>query len=298
MAFYFDQNRALRLTEFDQWRWLVYGFSTRSAGNLGLSAGNSPEQARQKQLQFLDALGGRGMRLTTLRQVHSAIVRTPAKTSALQAGDALIVKKPRAAVGVKTADCLPVLVVDRRRRAVAAIHAGWRGMAQRIVEKSVGEMRHAFRSRPEDLCAAIGPGIQACCFEVGPEVLAEFASQFVDADRFCHPDPPNPALTIIPRQVMTGKNNALMRDLDSDRGRVDLAEAARLQLLAAGVPAEQIYNSGLCTVCDAKRFYSHRREKEAAGRMLAVIGVKPAKRSGSAGAASQRGAAATKMKKR
>lgn len=281
MAFYVDGDGTLRLAEFDQWPWLVHGFSTRSAGNLGLSAGNTPEQARKKQLRFLGALGGRGMHLVTLRQIHSAIVRMPAKTTtAMLTGDALISRRPGVAIGVKTADCLPVLLVDRRRRAVAAIHAGWRGMVQRIVEKSAGELRHAFRSRPEDLFTAIGPGIQACCFEVGPEVLNEFASQFVDADEFCRRDPPNPALIMIPRQVMTGKNHALMRDLESDRGRVDLAEAARRQLVAAGVPAAQIFNSGLCTVCDAKRFYSHRREKDAAGRMLALIGIRPAKRAG------------------
>jgi copper oxidase (laccase) domain-containing protein len=109
---------------------------------------------------------------------------------------------------------------------------------------------------------------------VGPEVLEEFACQFVEASEFCRPDPPNPALIMLPKQIMTG-GHALMRRLDSDHGRVDLSEAARRQLLAVGLPEDQIFSSGFCTRCDRRRFYSHRREKEAAGRMLAVIGVRP-----------------------
>src|SRR5690349_18300986 len=101
MPFYFDPGGTLRLTELDQWPWLVHGFSTRSAGNLGISAGNTPERARENQLRFLENLGGRGMHLTTLRQVHSAIVRTPRRTPALQSGDALIAKGPGAAIGIK-----------------------------------------------------------------------------------------------------------------------------------------------------------------------------------------------------
>src|SRR5262249_16869793 len=138
---------------------------------------------------------------------------------------------------------------------------------------TAGEMRRLFGCDPADLVAAIGPGIQACCFEVGPEVLEEFRSQFVDAEDFCRADPPNPALTLLPRQVMTGAQG-IMREFDSDRGHVDLAEAVRRQLLAAGAPREKIYNSGLCTACDLERFYSYRREKDAAGRMLAVIGIR------------------------
>ena len=141
-----------------------------------------------------------------------------------------------------------------------------------MVEKTAGEMRRCFGTDPADLEAAMGPGIRACCFEVGPEVLDEFDSQFVHAGEFCRRDPPDPAITMLPRQTMTG-GHALMRPLGAGRGRVDLAQAVRRQLLAAGVPARQIHDSGLCTACDLRRFYSYRREKEAAGRMVAVIGI-------------------------
>lgn len=279
MPFYFDPQGNLRLREFDRLPWLVHAFSTRAAGDLGDPA------ARRR---FAQSLCGNGMQPVTLHQIHSAVVRVAGKRAgaSLSAvaidlprdpaprGDALIAAKPGLLVGVKTADCLPMLIADRRRRIVAAVHAGWRGLARRIVEKTIGELRRSFGCAPDDLLAAIGPGIQACCYEVGPEVLQEFACQFADAGEFCKTDPPNPALTILPKQVMPGSTHALLRDLEADRGRVDLAEAARRQLLAAGLAEKHIYNSGLCTACGLDRFYSYRREKEAAGRMLAVIGVR------------------------
>jgi hypothetical protein len=146
-------------------------------------------------------------------------------------------------------------------------------MAKRVVAKTVGEMRRHYGSAPRDLRAAIGPGIRLCCYEVGPEVLDEFESQFTDAERFCRREAPNPALTMLPRQQLTG-GHALMRDLKSDRGRVDLAEAAKSQLERTGVSS--IFDSGRCTACDLQRFYSYRKEREAAGRMVSVIGLLPA----------------------
>jgi YfiH family protein len=265
MGFYFDRAGLLRLREYQQWSWLLHGFSTRAAGDL------REEPARRA---FAKRLGGPEVTLVTLRQVHSAIVRVAngAPLAGLP-GDSLLAAEAGVMLGVKTADCLPVLLADPVHRAVAAVHAGWRGAAKRVVEKSVGEMRRVFGSDPARIQAAIGPGIQACCFEVGPEVMEEFASQFVEAESFCRPDPPNPALIMLPRQVMTG-GHALMRRLDSGRGRVDLGEACRRQLRAAGIPENQIYNCGLCTACDRRRFFSYRREKETAGRMLSVIGVR------------------------
>ena len=95
--------------------------------------------------------------------------------------DGLMTDEPGLLLGVQTADCIPVLVADRKRRAVAAFHAGWRGTVKRIVETGVGRMRLEFGSRPEDLIAAIGPGIGPCCYAVGEEVLSEFESQFAYA---------------------------------------------------------------------------------------------------------------------
>jgi hypothetical protein len=247
MSFYFNPQGVLRLREWDQYPWLVHGFGTR----------RHPDPSPN------------GTPARTLRQIHSAIVRLPGDGGV--EGDALIAAEAGELVGVKTADCLPVLVVDIGKRVAAAIHAGWRGMAKRVVQKTVGEMRRHYGSEPRDLRAAIGPGIRVCCYEVGPEVLEEFESQFTDSERFCRREAPNPALTMLPRQHLTG-GHALMRDLESDRGRVDLAEAAKCQLERAGVAT--IFDSQRCTACDLGRFYSYRREREAAGRMISIIGLR------------------------
>src|SRR5262249_24762175 len=174
MPFYFDSHGNLRLREIDKWPWLVHGFSTRPAGSLAHPDG---------QRRFVQLLAGDGVTLVTLRQIHSAIVCVAdEKLVPGRQGDSLIVAQGGTLVGVKTADCLPVLLADARRRVVAAAHAGWRGVVKCVVEKTAGEMRRLFGCDPADLVAAIGPGIQACCFEVGPEVLEEFRSQFVDAE--------------------------------------------------------------------------------------------------------------------
>src|SRR2546426_1172977 len=153
MPFYFDQDGSLKAPELDRWPWLVHSFTTRLTGDL-----RRPEDQRR----FAAALG---MELVTLHQIHSAIVRVAADGATVPGmpGDALIVVKPGLLAGVKTADCLPVLLVDARQRAVAGVHAGWRGTAKRVVEKAAGKMRASFGSQPEDLHAAIGPGIRTCC---------------------------------------------------------------------------------------------------------------------------------------
>jgi len=274
MPFYLDGNEILRWSELERWPWLVHGFSTRAAGNLGRSTGNPDRPLEHNQRKFVGLAGGNRMKLLKLRQVHSSLARVVhGRTVSGLAGDSLLTRQHGLLLGIKTADCLPILLVDSRQRAVGAVHAGWRGAVRRVAEKAVGEMRLRFGCDPADLHAAIGAGIQACCFQVGSEVLDEFACQFVDADQFCRRETPNPALCMLPRQILTDGN----RPFDwqaAARGNVDLAEANRRQLLAAGLPAGQIYNAGLCTACDREWFYSHRREKEAAGRMLAVIGVR------------------------
>ncbi len=279
MPFHLDPAGILRVREFEDWPWLAHAFSTRAAGNLGRSAGNTPAELQQNQARFMQSAGADGWKLLTLRQIHSTLVRVvDRRTAAGLKGDVLLTNHSGLLLGIKTADCLPVLLVDPLRQAVAAIHAGWRGIARRVVEKAVGEMRRQFGSSPQEVRAAIGPGIQACCFEVGPEVLDEFATQFVDADRYCRRDAPNPALTMIPKQLMDGRSNALLGDPAGAGGHIDLAEAVRSQLVAAGTRSAHIYNSGQCTACEPSLFYSYRREKEAAGRMMAVVGLRTASR--------------------
>jgi polyphenol oxidase len=185
--------------------WLRHGFSTRQGGvsqeyggqqlNLGFTAEDTAENVernRERLLRKLKAVdeSGKAWPLVLLNQVHSAAIhrvfgqRGPAwarlgKNKVLKtAGDGLITSTAGVLLGMKVADCFPVIVADRKRKAVGVFHAGWRGTVQRIVEKGVGEMRRQLGCDPEDLVAAIGPGIGACCYEIGEEVEDEFDSQF------------------------------------------------------------------------------------------------------------------------
>lgn len=275
--------QARPLTRFD---WLVHGFSTTPGGvsslagrpvlNLGYTEWDSPHRVAQNRRRFLTALGADGWPLVTLRQIHSDLVHTvtaPLHTAAR--GDALITCTPSLLLAVGTADCVPVLLVDPEHRAVAAVHAGWRGTLQRVVAKAVGRLQMEFDSQPANLFAALGPAIGACCYEVGPEVAAAFAAQFSCAEAwFAGPfgelatgeDPtPLPWLTMAPPGHTPPPK----------RGRLDLIAANRWQLEEAGVRPENIFSSGLCTACCSEWMFSYRRERPHTGRLLGVVGIQP-----------------------
>ena len=163
-------------------------------------------------------------------------------------GDGLMTDEPGVLLGIQTADCLPVLIADTKRRAVAAFHAGWRGTLKGVVEQGVGSMREEFGSDPKDLMAAIGPGIGSCCFAVGAEVRKLFAARFSYAEELF---------------------------IAGEALRMDLVEANRRQLLAAGLSPETIFAMRECTSCRTDRYFSYRAEGGKTGRMMAVIGIAP-----------------------
>jgi polyphenol oxidase len=200
--------RSPRLSTFD---WLTHGFGTR------LSPGWPNDY-------------------TSVKQVHSEIVHYAGRQhGCLGQGDALVSDQPGITVGIRTADCVPVLIVDPERRVVAAVHAGWRGTALRISAKSIEKMT----TEPARLIAVIGPCIGECCYEVGPEVQSRFAADFPER---------------------------------ADLSHIDLAEANRRQLVASGLQPANIEVSGLCTRCNPN-LHSFRRDREASGRMVAAIGI-------------------------
>ncbi len=204
------------------------------------------------------------MRLVNVRQVHGNVVRViraedgvfegrleTAEGKAVLEGDGLVTDVPGVLLGVGTADCVPVLVVDVEKRAVGAFHAGWRGTVAGIVGEGVAAMRREYGSRPEDLRAAVGPSIGACCYAVGEEVRSQFRERFGYADE-------------------------LFRE--GAGLYVDLWEANRRQLLDAGVAAGRIEVVGECTACTRepdgrRRYFSHRAGAGRTGRMLNLIGV-------------------------
>ncbi|MEK7755512.1 MAG: polyphenol oxidase family protein, partial [Acidobacteriota bacterium] len=148
--FYRTESGIWRAAPLDAFQWLEYGFGGRHA--------NPPAHP-----------------LATLDQIHSAVVVcADNRTGRIEPGDALVAGQPGVRIGVRTADCLPILLADPERRAVAAVHAGWRGTLLGVAVRAAEAMSRLFGSRPGSLHAAIGPGINACCFEVGPEVAAQF----------------------------------------------------------------------------------------------------------------------------
>jgi YfiH family protein len=197
----------------------------------------------------MDAVGMTGWPLLKLKQFHSDLVLDMKDTWAASQpvdGDAAITALGGATLGVQTADCVPILIADRQARVVAAVHAGWRGIAGRIAEKAVGHMVQIHGVAPDDLIAVIGPHNAVCCYEVGEEV--------VDAVN-------DPA--------------AILRKPDWQRPHLNQALANKHQLMEAGIPEAQVITSNLCTYCRGDLFYSYRREGERTGRMLSVIGITP-----------------------
>lgn len=185
----------------------------------------------------------------------------------------MITATPGLLLGIQAADCLPVILVDPKRRVVGVFHAGWRGTMQRIVEKGVGEMHRMFDGNPRDLQAAIGPGIHSCCYEVGEEVRIKFESQFeYGATLFREVKESDPVREKYPLLFLSARAPG-----HSDLPKkifLDLVEANRRQLLSAGVPAKNIEASPLCTNCRPDLLFSYRAEKGKTGRMMAVAGIR------------------------
>lgn len=194
--------------------------------------------------------------LHRLDQVHGCSTFLVDEASRAAGGnpkaDAQMTARTDVALAVKTADCVPILVADRQRRAVAAIHAGWRGTAQGMAPRLVAALRQRFGVEPGSLVAAIGPSIGACCYEVGPEVRAGF----LEAGAASSP---------------SERSAGWFTPGAGDRLHLDLWQANRDQLEEAGVPAESVHTARLCTACHRRWFFSYRREGARAGRMLAVI---------------------------
>jgi len=272
--------------------WLLHGFSTRLGGfsgaygrkdlNLGFTKDDSRARVERNREAFLRAIGaatrarrGDGLwPLVTLRQIHSDIIRfVDSISNEPLTGDGLITAIPGLLLAIQTADCLPVILVDPTHHAVGVFHAGWRGTAKRIVEKGVGEMHRCFGSRPRDLKAAIGPGIHGCCYEVGEEVRTKFGSQFAyAASLFREVKESDPVREKYPLLFLTAR--APGHSELPTKIFLDLVEANRQQLLAAGVRKKNIDASPLCTNCRPDLLFSYRAENGKTGRMMGVVGVR------------------------
>jgi hypothetical protein len=274
--------------------WLVHGFSTRLGGssrayrkgdlNLGFTKDDSRAAVERNRAAFLREMGAvsrqrRGSRssslwpLITMRQIHSDIIHcVDSIPEGPLTGDGMITGTPGLLPAIQTADCLPVIVVDTKHHVIGVFHAGWRGTVKRIVEKGVGEMYRCFGSRARDLKAAIGPGVHGCCYEVGEEVRIKFESQFeYGASFFREIKDSDPVREKYPLLFLTAR--APGHSELPKRIFLDLVEANRQQLLAAGVPKKNIQASPLCTNCHPELLFSYRAEKGKTGRMMGAVGM-------------------------
>lgn len=276
--------------------WLWSGFSTRIGGvsraycaddgpgelNLGFTAADDRELVLKNRRLLAEAVSDDASTpLVTLKQFHSNLVvhagTADAQRERPNKGDGLIATEPGFLIAIQTADCIPVLVADRKQRIVGAFHAGWRGTVKRIVESGVGRMRLEFGSRPADLIAAIGPGNCVCSYAVGDEVLMEFESQFsYGRELFREVFDSDPVKKKYPMLFLNQR--APGHGPMGPQLHVDLIEANRRQLLDAGVSAASIAVVGGCTQCHAELFFSHRGSHGHAGRMMAVIGIRDRKK--------------------
>jgi polyphenol oxidase len=265
--------------------------------NLGFTDWDKSERVRDNREKFFQAIGAGKMRVVALRQIHSDAVHAIAHVVAHEVhaanqpprgaelsgttssdappqGDALITREPGVLLVVQTADCVPILLADPKRRAIAAIHSGWRGTVRRIAAKALGRMQMEFGTKPEDVIAALGPGIGQSCYEVGSEVAAEFQAQFPNArewfegpfDQLAGSDnDPN----WLPWLTMKPPGHAP----PPPRVHLDLIAANRAILEEAGIQARNISSSDLCTACRSDLFFSFRKERTT-GRMMAAIGIR------------------------
>ncbi|HVG90254.1 MAG TPA: peptidoglycan editing factor PgeF [Alphaproteobacteria bacterium] len=281
--------RLLQSSDLKSLPWLIHGFTTRPGGlttaygsralNLGFTKDDLRANVERNRNAALLAAGAatqsKPWPLITVRQIHSDLIHVVrSRKPERMAGDGLVTDLRGVALGILTADCFPVLLVDTKRKAVGAFHAGWRGTVKHIVEKGVGIMRLEFGSRPEDIHAAIGPGIQNCSFEVGEEVEEQFHSQFEYAAALFHRVQESDAVR--ERYPMLFMNQRAPGHGDPCiKLHLDLREANRRQLLAAGVPQANITAFKDCTVCQPRKFFSHRGEKGKTGRQMALIGIQP-----------------------
>lgn len=219
--FYRDRGGVYRAAPLESFGWLEHGFGTRISGDWITERPHC-----------------------TLKQVHSAkVVTADGGHGCLGEGDAMVSNTPGALLTIRTADCLPLLLADPENRAIGAVHAGWRGAVDGVVLAAVQAMGQKFGTRPDKLHAAVGPGIGACCFAVGPEVACRFRAWFPERD-----------------------------DLDGAT-TVDLEECVTRQLLSTGIVFERIYRASLCTSCHPGEFHSWRRNRQPA-RMHTAIGIR------------------------
>jgi polyphenol oxidase len=255
---------ALVLPEIAECR-SVMAFSLRTGGcsprpfdslNFSVSQGDTPENVQCNHKLLAKRLGIEAGGIVTCRQVHEdsvEVIEAPPRVPPL--ADAIVTSTPGIYPAIKTADCLPILLLDPVRRVAGAIHAGWRGTVLRISRKVVRMMKTRFGTDAADLVVGLGPAIGPCCYEVDEPVLNPFRRSLPEAEQF-----------IV-------KSNS--REQTKESLRLDLVGANRFELIQEGVLPGNIHATEACTCCNSAMFFSYRRDGAKSGRHLAVTGFVP-----------------------
>ena len=244
---------------------VIHAFSTRFGGvsdgiwtsmNLGTTRGDDPDRVRENYRRFFEAAGANLKGVVMSNQVHGTEIRVATAQDVKKdlydpegyEVDGLMTDVPGLALVIFSADCLPVLLYDPVKKAVCAVHGGWRGTVAGIAPKGVRQLGEVYGSRPEDILAVIGPGISGCHFET-------------------HSDVPEAVMRVLPPE----KSRMCIRGYTQNKFHVDLKAVNRFLLMEAGVPAANITVDPDCTVCRPDKYFSHRQTGGARGSLAAVI---------------------------
>jgi len=239
---------------FDQFEELCCAFSTRIGGhsngtfaslNMGNLKFDNPSLVRENRRLFYNKLDISPKTVALPDQIHSTNINIISSPGIIPKTDALISTKRGLYLGIQTADCLPVFIYAPRNRAVAIIHAGWRGVTQNIITKTLEVILKQLDINSADLYVAIGPGLQAECFEVRSDVYRQFPEEFLNKHH------------------------------DTSKRLLNLSGYVNQQLISMGIPEKQIYRHGDCTKCNYNHYFSFRRDGEKSGRMMGIIGIRP-----------------------
>ena len=242
-------NMGTGVTAFSTTRQGGCSTGNYAAFNINGYCGDDEVHIAANKVALCSLLGIDSNRLVMPHQVHDCVVRRidGPQQGVIEGVDAVMTDVPQLCIGVSTADCIPVLLYDSTHRAVSAVHAGWRGTVLRIVQKAVETMRDTYGTAPADLQAVIGPGIALDSFEVGDEVYNQFLSAGFDMQPISRRDA---------------------------KWHIDLPMCNRLQLMEAGIPADHIQMTNICTYQQYDRYFSARRLGIQSGRIYTGILIK------------------------
>ena len=248
-----------RFRHFEESPQLLHAVTTKSRAfsydfSLALHTGEAPKSIIDNRKHLARQIQtDKALHFIVANQTHSdniyCIKKEETKgweclSDAVEECDALITDIPNVMLTILTADCVPILLFDRKKRVVAAIHAGWRGTVSEITRKTVEKMKSVYGSKAEDIYAGIAPSIGNCCYEVGEDVAKHFTS--------------------IPHAYQAKE----------DKYMLDLPTINKEQLLACGLKEKHIEMSNICTACEVERFFSYRKEQGCSGRFMSMIGLK------------------------